>query len=70
MLTQSVRIVLDSVFLVDPLGTVVADDSQTVSAILTEPVILYLEHFVNRVLRTTVCTNSCFAHCLFLHFVW
>ena len=44
MLTQSVRIVLDSVLLVDPLSAVVADDSQPVGAILAEPVAFYLVH--------------------------
>ena len=66
---ECVGIVLDGVFLVDPLGAVVADYGQAVGAILSEPVIFRLEHFVDWVFCTAVCTNSCFAHCLFLHFV-
>ena len=69
MLTQSVRIVLDSVLLVDPLSAVVADDSQPVGAILAEPVTFYLIHILDRVLCTAVCTNPRFLHWLFLHFV-
>ena len=69
VVAQRVGVILDSVLLVDPLGTVVADYGQTVGAILAEPVIFHLEHFVDRVFCTAVCTNSCFAHCLFLHFV-
>ncbi|MEI3556588.1 MAG: hypothetical protein V8Q23_07225 [Eubacteriales bacterium] len=70
VVAKRVHVILDGVFLVDPLGTVVADDGQAVGAILAEPVAFHLEHFVNRMLCTAVCTNSCFAHCLFLHFVW
>ena len=70
MLAERVRVILDGVFLVDPLGTVVADYGQAVGTILAEPVIFHLEHFVNRMLCTTVCTNSCFTHWLVLHFVW
>ena len=70
MIAERVRVILDDILLVDSLGAVVADYSQTVGAVLAEPVILYLEHFVNRMRRTTVCTNSCFTHWLVLHFVW
>ena len=70
MIAECVGIVLDGVFLVDPLGTVVADYSQTVGAVLAEPVAFYLKHIFNRVLGAAVCTNSCFLHWLFLHFVW
>ena len=70
MIAECVGIVLDGVFLVDPLGTVVADYSQTVGAVLAEPDAFYLKHIFNRVLGAAVCTNSCFAHCLFLHFIW
>ena len=70
VIAERVGIVLDGVFLVDPLGAVVADYGQAVGAILAEPVIFRLEHFVDWVFCTAVCTNSCFAHCLFLHFIW
>ena len=70
VVAKRVRIVLDGVLLVDPLGTVVADYGQAVGAILAEPVIFHLEHFIDRVFCTAVCTNSCFVHCMFLHFVW
>ena len=69
VVAKRVRVILDGIFLVDPLSAVVADYGQAICAVLAEPVILYLEHFVNRMLRTTVCTNSCFTHWLFLHFV-
>ena len=69
VVAKRVRVILDGVFLVDPLSAVVADYGQAIRAVLAEPVILYLEHFVNRMLRTTVCTNSRFLHWLFLHFV-
>ena len=70
VVTQRVGIVLDGVFLVDPLGTVVADYGQAVGTILAEPVAFRLIHVFNWVFCTAVCTNSRFAHCLFLHFVW
>ena len=69
VLAEYVGVVLDGVFLIDSLGAVVADYGQPVGAILAEPVIFRLEHFVDWVFCTAVCTNSCFAHCLFLHFV-
>ena len=69
VVAKRVRVILDGVFLVDPLVAVVTDDSQPVGAILAEPVSLYSVHIFVRVLDTAVCTNSCFAHCLFLHFV-
>ena len=62
VVAKRVRIVLDGVFLVNPLGTVVADYGQAVGTILAEPVTLYLVHILNRVFCTAVCTNSCFAH--------
>ena len=70
VVAKRVRVILDGIFLVNPLSAVVADYGQAIGAVLAEPVIFHLEHFVNRMLCTTVCTNSCFAHCLFLHFVW
>jgi hypothetical protein len=70
VVAKRVRIVLDGVLLVDPLGTVVADDSQPVGAILAEPVAFYLKHIFDCMLCTAVCTNSCFTHWLVLHFVW
>ena len=69
VITERVGVILNSVLLVDPLGTVVADDSQPVGAILAEPVAFYLKHIFDCMLCTAVCTNSCFLHCLFLHFV-
>ena len=69
VVAKRVRVILDGVFLVDPLSAVVADYGQAVGAILAEPVIFHLEHFVDRMLCTAICTNSCSAHCLFLHFV-
>ena len=70
VIAEYVRVILDGIFLINPFVAVGADYGQPVGAILAEPVILYLEHFVNRMLRTTVCTNSCFTHWLVLHFVW
>ena len=70
MIAEYVRVILDSIFLINPFVAVVADDSQTVGAVLAEPVPLYLVHIFDCMLRTTVCTNSGFFHCLFLHFVW
>ena len=70
VVAKRVRLILDSIFLINPFVAVVADDSQSVSAILAEPVSLYLKHIFNRVLGAAVCTNSGFLHCLFLHFIW
>ena len=70
VIAKRVRIVLDGVFLVDPLGTVVADYGQAIGAVLAEPVTFHFKHIFNRVLCTAVCTNSRFLHWLFLHFVW
>ena len=70
VVAKRVRIVLDGVFLVDPLGTVVTDYGQAVGTILAEPVAFRLIHVFNWVFCTAVCTNSRFADCLFLHFVW
>ena len=69
VIAKRVRIVLDGVLLVDPLGTVVADYGQAICAVLAEPIAFYFKHLVNWMLSTAICTNSCFAHCLFLHFV-
>ncbi len=70
VIAERVRIILDSIFLINPLSTVGADYGQAVGAILAEPVAFYLIHVFNRVLCTAVCTNSCFLHWLFLDFVW
>ena len=70
VVAECVGIVLDGVFLVDPLGAVVADYGQSVGAVLAEPISFRLIHVFNWVFCTAVCTNSRFAHCLFLHFVW
>ena len=69
VITERVRVILDSIFLINPFVAVVTDDSQSVSAILAEPVALYLKHIFDCMLRTTVCTNSCFTHWLVLHFI-
>ena len=69
VITERVGVILNSVLLVDPLGTVVADYGQAICAVLAEPITFSLIHVLNRVLCTAVCTNSCFLHCLFLHFV-
>ena len=69
VVAKRVRVILDGIFLVNPLGTVVTDYGQAIRAVLAEPVIFHLEHFVDRMLRTTVCTNSCFTHWLVLLFV-
>ena len=60
VVAERVRVILDGIFLVNPLGTVVADYGQAIRAVLAEPVAFHLEHFVDRMLRTAVCTNSCF----------
>ena len=44
VVAKRVRVILNSVLLVDPLGTVVADDSQPVGAVLAEPIAFYLVH--------------------------
>ena len=44
VVAKRVRIVLDGVFLVDPLGTVVADYGQAIRAVLAEPIAFYLVH--------------------------
>ena len=70
VVAKRVRVILNGVFLVDPLSTVIADYGQAICAVLAEPIAFYLVHIFDCMLRTTVCTNSCFAHWLFLHFVW
>ena len=69
MIAEYVRVILDSIFLINPFVAVVADYGQPVGAVLAEPVSLHFKHIFNRLLCTAVCTNSCFTHCLFLHFV-
>ena len=70
VVAKRVRVILDGVFLINPFVAVVADDSQSVGAVLAEPVAFYLKHIFDCMLCTTVCTNSCFTHWLVLHFVW
>ena len=70
VIAECVRVILDSIFLINPFVAVVADYGQPVGAILAEPVSLHFKHIFNQVLSTAICTNSCFAHWLFLHFVW
>ena len=62
VVAKRVRVILDGIFLVDPLGTVVTDYGQSVGAILAEPVAFYLKHIFNRMFCTAVCTNSCLLH--------
>ena len=69
VVAERVRVILDGVFLIDPLGTVVADDGQAICAVLAEPIAFHFKHLVNWMLSTAICTNSYFAHCLFLHFI-
>ena len=69
VIAKRVRVILNSVLLVDPLGAVVADDGQAICAVLAEPIAFHFKHLVNWMLSTAICTNSCFAHCLFLHFI-
>ena len=70
VIAERVRVILDGILLIKPLGTVVADDSQPVGAVLAEPIAFCLIHIFDCVFCTAVCTNSGFFHCLFLHFVW
>ena len=69
VVAKRVRVILDDILLVDSLGTVVADYDQAICAVLAKPIAFHFKHLVNRMLSTAVCTNSCFAHWLFLHFV-
>ena len=69
VIAKRVRIVLDGIFLVDPISAVVADYGQAICAVLAEPIAFRLIHIFDRMFRTTVRTNSRFTHCLFLHFV-
>ena len=69
VIAEYVRVILDSIFLINPFVAVVTDDSQSVGAVLAEPVALYLVHIFDCMLCTAVCTNSNFLHWLFLHFV-
>ena len=70
VIAERVRVVLDDILLIKPLGAVVADHGQPVGAVLTEPVAFSLIHVLNRMFCTAVCTNSAFLHWLFLHFIW
>ena len=54
VVAKRVRIVLDGVLLVDPLGTVVADDSQPVGAVIAEPVAFYLKHIFDCMLLSLI----------------
>ena len=47
VIAECVGIVLDGVFLVDPLGAVVADYGQAVGAIFAEPIAFHFKHLVN-----------------------
>ena len=69
VVAKRVHVILNGVFLVDPLSTVIADYGQAICAVLAEPIAFHFKHLVNWMLSTAICTNSCFAHCLFLHFV-
>ena len=62
VIAERMVIVLNGIFLIDSLVTVVADYGQTVSIAFTKPVTFYLVHGIERVLDTTVRTNSSFFH--------
>ena len=47
VVAKRVRIVLNGVFLVDPLGAVVADYGQAIRAVLAEPIAFHFKHLVN-----------------------
>ena len=47
MLAERMRVILDGVLLVDPLGTVVADYGQAIRAVLAEPIAFHFKHLVN-----------------------
>jgi len=44
VIAERVRVILNGVFLVDPLGAVVADYGQAICAVLAEPIAFYLVH--------------------------
>ena len=44
VVAKCVRVILDGVFLVDPLSTVIADYGQAICAVLAEPIAFYLVH--------------------------
>ena len=69
MIAEYVRVILDSIFLINPFVAVVANDGQPVGAVLAEPIAFCLIHIFDCVFCTAVCTNSCFTHWLVLHFV-
>ena len=69
-LAERVVIVLNGAFLIDAIAAVITDYDQTVGAVLTEPVALYLKHFADRVLSTAVVANSSIFHFCFLHSVF
>ena len=56
-----------SVVVIIPIRAVAMNNA---AAVIAEPVISHLKHFIYRMIFTAICTNSCFTHCLFLHFVW
>ena len=47
VITERVGVILNSVLLVDPLGTVVADYGQASRAVLAEPIAFHFKHLVN-----------------------
>ena len=69
-LAERVMIVLNGAFLIDALAAAVTGYCQTIYTVLTEPVTLYLKHFADRVLSTTVVANSSIFHFGFLHSVF
>ena len=44
VVAKRVRVILNGVFLVDPLSTVIADYGQAICAVLAEPIAFYLVH--------------------------
>ena len=47
VVAKRVRVILDGIFLVNPLGTVVADYGQAIRAVLAEPIAFHFKHLVN-----------------------
>ena len=47
MIAECVRVILDSIFLINPFVAVVADDGQAICAILAEPIAFHFKHLVN-----------------------
>ena len=59
VVAKRVRVILDGIFLVDPLGTVVADYGQAIRAVLAEPITFHLN------ISSIGCSAPQFAQILF-----